>query len=340
LGRLRDWLDFAFYAPYSILRHIWIQLVLLAAMFGAGTLIFMQYQGLDPLTAFLGSVSTITTIGIYAPNIVTMPSVEKALLVVVFIVSVGSAASLVQGTVAATVKRELITEELARRRVRRMKNHVIVMGYSFLGKYVVSSLKAMGVEFVVVAKDKSLVEPLISAGTLTIIAPVTHAAKSMLEAGVEQATAMIATFDDDGDNMLSILTAKKINPKIRAITIVNDKDLVEAAKRVGADVAIPLQEVMGQLLALSSESQEVAGVFLTDNLRSRHVAEFQVKSDGIRYGQISKIAPVLLISRKGETIYDMKDDFQLQSGDLVYVLTDHESLKAFRKALSELESSD
>jgi hypothetical protein len=40
----------------------------------------MTYQQLNPLTAFLGSVSTITTIGIRAPNIVTMPSIEKGLL--------------------------------------------------------------------------------------------------------------------------------------------------------------------------------------------------------------------------------------------------------------------
>ena len=58
-------------------------------------------------------------------------------------------------------------------------------------------------------------------------------------------------------------------PRIRAISIVNDKEIVEAAKGVGADVVIPVQELMGQVLALSSISKEVAGVFLTDNLRSR-----------------------------------------------------------------------
>jgi hypothetical protein len=113
----------------------------------------MTYQHLDPLTAFLGSVSTITTIGIYAPNIVTMPDLEKVLLVVVFIVSVGSAASLVQGTVAATVKKELLVEELAERKAERMKGHIIVMGYDFLGKYVVNGLENMKSDFVIVAKE-------------------------------------------------------------------------------------------------------------------------------------------------------------------------------------------
>lgn len=41
--RFTDWLDFALYAPYSILKHIWIQVLLLFAMFGAGTWIFLSY---------------------------------------------------------------------------------------------------------------------------------------------------------------------------------------------------------------------------------------------------------------------------------------------------------
>jgi voltage-gated potassium channel len=330
---LRDWLDFAFYAPFSVVRHIWIQVILLLAMFGSGTLIFMTYQHLDPLTAFLGSVSTITTIGIYAPNIVTMPSIEKGLLVVVFIVSVGSAASLVQGTVAATVKKELLVEELAERKAQRMQDHVIVMGYDFLGKYVVKGLESMKADFVVVAKEGANVDPIKSEGLPVIVAPVTHLTESLRKAGIMRASALISTFENDGDNMLSVMTAKKINPKIRAITVVNDKELVEAIEGAGADMVIPVQELIGQVLAMSGVSKEVAGVFLTDNLRSRHIAEFEVSSSGAKYGKLNKLAPVLMITRNGDVLRDLHDDFELTKGDLIYVLTDHESLSDFKKAL-------
>ena len=104
-----------------------------------------------PLTALLGSVSTITTIGIYSPNIIVMPVLEKVLLIVGIIVSVGSAASLLQATFAAAMKRELLTQTLSTRKINRMKNHVIVVGYKFLGKYVIESLKSMASELVVIA---------------------------------------------------------------------------------------------------------------------------------------------------------------------------------------------
>jgi voltage-gated potassium channel Kch len=41
-----------------------------------------------------------------------------------------------------------------------MKNHAIVVGYKFLGKYVVDSLKSLGLEFIVIAKDNDQLEVL------------------------------------------------------------------------------------------------------------------------------------------------------------------------------------
>jgi voltage-gated potassium channel len=334
--RLRRSLAVAVYAPYYILRQIWIQLTILASMFLIGALVFMYFQGLDFLTALLGSISTITTIGIYAPNIVAMPDVEKFILIFVFIISVGSAASLLQATVSATIKKGLMTEELSRRLAKRMENHVIVVGYKFLGKYVVESLQSLKIEYIVIARDDSQLEILRSHNIPGMFAPITQIYDALKDTNVDKASTLISTLEDDGDNMLTVMMAKKLNNNIRTISVVNDRELVKGVKDAGADIVIPFSEITGQILALSSVSKEVAGVFLTDNLKSRHVAEFRIKSSGIKYKDINGICPILLIDRKGETITDMGDDFQLEEGDLVYVLTDHESLKAFRIKLNSL----
>ncbi len=333
-----DWLDFIIYAPYSVLKHIWIQLLIIGLMFGLGTLIFMHYQRLDFLTAFLGSVSTITTIGIYAPNIVTMPASEQAWLIIIFIVSVGSAASVVQGTVSAAVKKEFLIEELTLKKAKRMKNHIIVMGYKFLGKYIVENLKKLGLEYIVIVRDGSQVDALRAQGIPTVHAPITHAFEALRQAGAERACAIIATFDEDCDNMLAILSAKKLNKEIRTITIVNERELVEGARESGADVAVSVHDVIGEMLAISTISKEITGVFLTERLKSRHIAEFEITTSGIKYGELKGICPILMISRKEEVIYDMSDDFQLLSGDVVYTLIENESLKAFRERLKSLSA--
>ncbi|VVB89332.1 Glutathione-regulated potassium-efflux system protein KefB [uncultured archaeon] len=336
INSLEDSLDFFIYAPYSVLKHIWIQLLIIGLMFGLGTLIFMHYQGLDFLTALLGSVSTITTIGIYAPNLVTMPASEKVWLIIIFIVSVGSAASVVQGTVSAAVKKEFLIEELTLKKAKRMKNHVIVMGYKFLGKYIVENLKALELEYIVIVRDSSQIDALRAQGIPAIHAPIIHAFEALRQAGAERACALISTFDEDCDNMLAVLSAKKLNKEIRTITIINKRELAKGARESGADIAVSVHDVLGEMLAISTISKEITGVFLTDRLKSRHIAEFEITTSGIKYGDLKGICPILMVSRKEEVIYDMSNDFQLLIGDFVYALIDNESLKAFREKLKSL----
>ncbi|HZW58328.1 MAG TPA: hypothetical protein VFF30_18720 [Nitrososphaerales archaeon] len=152
-SKLKDFADVLFYGPLSIIRHIWIQIILLMFMLGFGTIVFIHYQHLDHLTAFLGSVSTITTIGIYAPNIVGMTASEQILLIITFIVSVGLAASIVQSTITTAMKKGLLREQLVKKKIGRLEGHVIVAGYSYLGKYVTEWLEHLNVGHAVISRD-------------------------------------------------------------------------------------------------------------------------------------------------------------------------------------------
>jgi voltage-gated potassium channel len=248
----------------------------------------MYYQSLDLLTALLGSVSTITTIGIYNPGILSMQALEKALLIVVFITSVGSVASLVQETFTVALKSELRTEILTMRRTERMKNHVIVVGYKFLGKYVVDNLKSLGLGFVVIAKDNEQLEMLRKEGITAMVGQPTHIYETLKKTGMERASYLISTFDDDGDNMLAVLSAKKLNKNIRAISIINDKDLVESAKAAGSDMVAPIYDIIGQMLASSSISSEVAGIVMSEKLKSKYVVGFEIPAQGIKYGDVDR----------------------------------------------------
>ncbi len=335
---LRDFIDTLVYTPYYIVKAIWIQLSVLASMFVLGASIFAYYQGLDPLTAFLAAVSTITTIGIYAPNIVTMPVLEKVLLIVGIIVSVGSAASLLQATFAVAMKRELLAEALVTRKIKRMKDHVIVVGYKFLGKYVVEGLKSIGSEFVVIAKDNDQLETLRKDGIEAVGGPTTHIYETLKKAGVERASHLISTFDDDGDNMLTILTAKKLNKNIHAVSIINDKELLESAKAAGSDTVAPIYDMIGQMLASSTISNEVAGIVLSEKLKSKYVVGFEITSQGLKYGDIDKGDPILLVYRNTELIHNLTADFGLQKGDFVYVLADNQTAASFKKRLDSLSS--
>jgi voltage-gated potassium channel len=318
------------YGPYFLLKRIWIQLIVIALMFFFGAAVFKYYEGLDWLTALLGSVSTITTIGLYAPNIVTMPGAEKILLIIVIIVSVGSAASLVQTLVSTITRKEFLMNEIDAIKVSTMNSHIIVMGYSFLGKYVAEKLKDMGVEFVVVAKDEEQVQIARSKGIIAISTPVNMAYESLKKAGVERAAALVATYDDDGDNMLIVMVAKQFNPNIRIVTIVNERELSEGAKIAKADVVIAPSDIIGHMLAAATASNEIVGAFLPGRFGGKSIAEFVIEKNGLKSEILEQVAPVLMINRGGEIFSSRGKDYVLEKGDKVYVLADHKSIARLR----------
>ena len=319
------------YGPIIVLGRIWVQLLVITIMFVFGAAIFNHYQGLTWLTALLGSVSTITTIGIYSPDIVSMPNAEKILLIIVIIGSVGSAASLLQSLVSTVTKKEFYMGQLDRIKVSTMSNHIIVMGYSFLGKYVAEKLKEMGTEYIVVAKDDEQAEVAQNAGIVAISSPVNLVYEALKKAGIERASALVATYDDDGDNMLIVMVAKQINPKIRVVTIINERELREGAKAAKADVVIAPSDIIGNILATATTSNEIVGAFLPGRFGGKNIAEFTIVNTGLKSGDVEQIAPLLLIHR-GETSIPNKDkDFILEPGDQIYVLADHNAIIKLRK---------
>jgi Trk K+ transport system NAD-binding subunit len=218
-----------------------------------------------------------------------------------------------------------------------MQNHVIVVGYGFLGIYVVQKVKEMGLDFVVLVRDEEKVPLLHKSGIPAISSPMSRSYQSLKAAGADRCSALICTLDDDGDNMLAILNAKKINPKLRAITVVNDKDHKDAALTSGADIVVAPYEIVGQILAMSTVSNAISAIFVGGSLKSRHVAEFDIedvdKVEPTRFWELSKMAPIIMVQRGDRILVNLPDQFGIQKGDKLYVLVDHTSLLAFEREL-------
>jgi voltage-gated potassium channel len=217
-----------------------------------------------------------------------------------------------------------------------MENHVILVGYKFLGKYVAESLQRLKVDFIVITRTKEQLDILKANKITGFYSPITRLYEALKEANVEKASTLVSTIESDSENMLAVLTAKQLNKGIKTISIVNDRALQRGLKNAGADVIVPYFDIMGHMIATSSISKEISGVFFSSDLKSKFIAEFRIGVSGITFRDLKGICPVLMISRGDETIYDMKDDFQLMEGDLVYALTDQACIEVFRDRLNSL----
>jgi voltage-gated potassium channel len=324
------------YGPIAVIRHLWIRLAVLMAMFAVCAEVFHYYQQLDLVTSLLASVSTITTIGIYAPagGLQSVPGAEKVELILIFLASVGASASIVQGVVSQVVNKGLWTEEVLRAEVARMRGQTIVMGYSYLGKYVAEKLDELRIPYVVVVQDRDDLARLRAEGVPAFGGPVTEFHRILEEVGVRRAATMICTFERDPDNLIAILYANKVKPELRIITTVHDRDLEASARMAGADLVLPTANILGDLLGLSAVSKEVAGVLLSAKIPGRYLAEFQIPGGrAFLFHQLNALAPVLLVLQDGQTISNPRDDFPVKTGSIILVLADPGAIIRIRHLL-------
>jgi|TARA_Y100000310_G_scaffold242255_1_gene246399 voltage-gated potassium channel len=129
--------------------------------------------------------------------------------------------------------------------VKKMKNHIIVCGGGRVGKNVCAKLKGGKQGIVVIDKDDVRVASLKQDGFHAILGDANDE-RILRTAGVEHAHSLAAVIGDDGDNLLTILTAKELNPDLSVAARANDEKIVSKLKHAGAEVVI-LPEVVGGL---------------------------------------------------------------------------------------------
>jgi voltage-gated potassium channel len=320
----------AFYGPLVFLKTTYRQLLVLGLMFIWGAVIFYYYNGLPWLSSLLASVSTITTIGLYVPNngnFVTMNHQEAFLLIVMIIVSVGAGASIVQSTINSMVNGDLGKGEAERKLITKLKDHAIVFGYSHLGRYVAEKLDELGFDYVVLTRDPNLYHELLRQEIFAVLEHETQPMVALKAAGVERASMIVVAHTEDSANMLVILSARKLRPDIRIITVVHDSSLIETAKNAGADMVIPSSVTVGHLLALSAITKDLVGVVFSEKIGTKEIAQFSIFKTSSLVGkglqEVSKLATVIGVIREDEVMNDIfNPGFRIKENDTLLVLGD------------------
>jgi len=250
---------------------------------------------------------------------------------VLIIISVGAAASLLQGTISSVVNGDLARGAAERSLIKRMKGHVIVYGYAHLGRFVADKLAELGLDCVVVTRDPAIYETLTKKKVLVVLEQENRPIITLRQAHVDQASTLIAAHEKDPDNMLAILSARRLRPDIRIISVVHDDELTETAKNAGADVVIPSSVSVGHLLALSATTRDLVGIVFSERVGTREIAQFSVfkssKLIGKRLSDLTQFAHVIGIVRSNELIRDVFDpNLKIQQDDTLLVFGDPAAL--------------
>jgi len=270
-------------------------------------------------------------------NFITLNRQEAFLLIVMIIVSVGAGASILQNTVNSVVNGGLAKGEIEKKIIAKLKGHFIVYGYSRMGKYVVEKLDERGLDYVVITKANNVYNDLVSSDILAVLETEGDAIKTLKAAHVDTASAVVTTDYADSDNLLLILSARKMRQDLRILSILHEPSLIEMAKNAGADVVIPSSIALGHLLAFSAVTPDAVGLIISDKIGNQGIAEFPIASRssplvGAKLEDVAKIVVIAGVERDGVIVRSIFDaGFTLREGDTLLVVGDPSSLNTFKE---------
>lgn len=127
------------------------------------------------------------------------------------------------------------------KKIGKLENHYIVCGYGRVGKQVVEELMDEGCDFVVIDRNPAETFEAGKAGNIIVEGdPIKE--ETLVNAGIENAKALLACLGDDTDNLFLTLTAKSLNPNLYIVARASDEENVSKLEKAGADkVALPYQ---------------------------------------------------------------------------------------------------
>ena len=310
----------------------------------AGTVGFMWIEEWDALDAFYMTVITLSTVGFAE----VQPLSDAGRLFAIGLI-LGGVATLGYALGALGERIMEAPKRRQERRIRRMKNHIIVCGFGRMGQRVVAGLGQHDNPVCVIEKTSAGVQLATRQGVGAIEGDAT-VEETLKQAGVGRASTIVTLLPNDGDNLSITMTAKALRPGIRVIARSEEDRSRANLERAGAaaeDVISPhttASRVVVRNLCSSGTHRLLHGItemthrgfgageiLVTpeSGLAGKTIAESSLGKD--------RIVLVLGIEKDGEPMMIAPRGTQrLESGDTLIVMGDVDDLRSLGARLEEI----
>jgi voltage-gated potassium channel len=224
------------------------------------------------------TVITVTTVG-YAEVLQGMDvtAYARAFTVVLLIFGTGSIVFFASTVTAFIVEGDLsnvLFLSKLKKRMKRMKDHVIVCGAGTTGRNVIEELIATGVPVIAIDTRESELKEIVDKFPKAELAYVVGDATDddvMAQTHLGTARGLVAALSSDKDNLYLTVAARQANPAARIVARCAELSHVDKIKRSGADAVVSPNYIGG--MRLVSELLRPAVVrFLDEMLRDRRAA--------------------------------------------------------------------
>lgn len=324
----------------------------LAGVFAFGTLWYYLMEKWSVVDSAYMTMITLSTVGFGEihplgdrSRIFTMILILMGLITIGYIVNRLTEA-LIQGYF-----QEGIRQRQEKRLIDTLEHHCILCGFGRTARQVALELAAEEIPFIVLDYELEQVEEAQSLGYIAIQADATLD-ESLITAKIDKAVCLISALTSDAENLYTVLSAKTLNPQIRAISRANSEEALVKLQRAGADAVVSPYITGGKRLAAAALRPQVMDFvdgILTGSDRTFYMEEFLLDPQFCPcIGQtlsearlrLKSGALVLAIRRAdGHLIGGPTGETELLAGDLLICMGTPEQLRQLNQILGPIRAT-
>lgn len=261
------------------IRRFQMSLLALLLLTLVGTVGYVYLEQMAWVDALYMTVITIATVGF--GEVQELSPQGRLFTIMLILMGVGIATTVISNAFSIIVG-PLLWSTLEQRRmqqkIKSLDQHYIVCGYGRMGRQIVSDLRARGEPFIVIDSSPDLESYLLETETPYIIGSAMDD-EVLLEAGIERARGIVSALSNDASNVMTVLSARELNPKIYIVARVVRAESESKVRRAGANEVINPYQIGGHRMALSLLRPAVHD-FLT------HIFNFETKQQPVDVGQV------------------------------------------------------
>ena len=326
-------------------------MIALAGVFLIGTLWYWLVEGWSWEDAAYMTVITLATVGF--GEIHPLGNRGRLFTISLIFMGVVSIGYIVNRFTEALIQgyfQEGIRLRQQRRLMESLFGHYIICGFGRTGRQIASEFRAEGVPFVTIDSQIESVLGAQQLGYITLHGDATLD-ETLVKAKIERAVCLVAALPSDAENLYTVLSAKTLNPKIRAIARASTEEALQKLQRGGADAVVSPYITGGRRMAAAALRPQVMDFvdgILTGADRELYMEEFLIDpavcpcvGQTLREARLrSQTGSLVLAIRRtdGSLIGGPTADTQLMPGDLLICMGTAEQLRSLNQILGPIRS--
>lgn len=318
-----------------------------AVLFGLATVGYRLIERWTWFDSFYMVVTTVTSVGYMEVH--PLGPVGRTFTMVVIVLGVTGLGIWWALITALIVELDLGGVLRRRRKMKQLdllQDHYVICGAGRVGRMALREMQRAGVPVVVIEKDATRANDLEEEypALLTLHTDATKE-RALEEARIRSAKGLAACLADDGDNLLVVLTARDLNPKITTVARAYNEESMTRLKRAGADHVISPTLTGGIRMAstllrphvVSFLDSAIVGPDMDLRLEEATIPEGSpVAGLMLHEARIPQrtglvVVAVQAVASHGGQIYNPGPDTRLEPGDVMIVLGKDEQLRRLRE---------